>query len=68
MAFPQAGCGGVGDGRAFLRFALDLGVAARRWSRRSLLSFGEAVGVGVGVAFLAERFRCLRAVSALALL
>ena len=51
---------GVGDGLAFLRFDLDLGVAVGDGVGEVFFALGEAVGVGVGVGFLAERFRCLR--------
>jgi hypothetical protein len=43
-----------------LRFDLDLGVAVGDGVGEVFSGFGEAVGVGVGVAFLDERFRCLR--------
>ena len=51
---------GVGDGLAFLRFDFAFGVGVENGVGEVFLRFDEAVGDGVGVAFFAERLRCLR--------
>jgi hypothetical protein len=52
---------GVGDGEAFFRFPFVSGVALGDGVGEVFFRFGEAVGDGVGVDFLAGRFRCFRA-------
>ena len=47
-------------GEALLRFDFVLGVGLGDGVGDIFFRFGEAVGDGLGVAFLADRFRCLR--------
>jgi len=51
---------GVGDGEVFFRFACFSGVGLGDGVGEVFFRFGEAVGDGVGVDFLADRFRCFR--------
>ena len=60
--FLRRGCGcRCGSGRGFFRFVFLSGVGLGDGLGEVFFRFGEAVGEGVGVDFLAGRFRCFRA-------
>jgi len=56
----DGGALGLGVGELFLRFDLVSGVGIADGAGEIFFCFGEAVGDGLGVDFLVERFRCFR--------
>jgi hypothetical protein len=51
---------GLGVGDLFFRFDFVSGVGLADGAGETFFCFGEAVGDGLGVDFLVERFRCFR--------